>query len=321
MVRRQGTFGKYLLIFACLLCFGCVPVYGHPEIIIDGKIVQGTDARQDLLNAAAELNASMMNDLANGLVWEYHNGYDCNMSWYRAQPNNQRNTNCALFVSWCMQVAGLIPDGWTFFGSGDGTLQGVGDVEGTLSQHCSLYHIGGRSVGELMSTGELQAGDIVTYVGLQHTNIYAGGGYWYDGGHAFCTGKGEGARFTTWYGPKDYTWAKAAWIIRPYSDGISADAIQEDIVIEPMYNVVSTPTVCEDDYKKKFVVVADVAMTSDECDEIIAELGERGFGSIAVSDAGKKYVIAGGYDTEAEASVKCDALIENGYTAYIKKNK
>lgn len=316
MIKRCGV-GKRLFIGLCFLCMFCMKCYAYPEIIIDGQVVQGTDCRQDLLNAAAQLNAAMLSDLSQGLVWEYHNGDNCSMSWYRAQPNNQRNTNCALFVSWCMQVAGLIPDGWTFFGAGDGTLKGVGDVQGTLGQHCTLYHIGGRSVGELMSTGELQAGDVVTYVGLQHTNIYAGNGYWYDGGHAFCNGSGEGARFTAWYGPKDYTWAKAAWIIRPWSDGISVQTIQPDIVIEPINDIVITPPVEKEDFWKDFVVVAYECGRRDDVDAIITELGERGFGSFCVPYGGKQYVIAGGYDTEIEASVKIDALKNNGYDAHM----
>ena len=72
-------------------------------------------------------------------------------------------------------------------------------------------------MGQLIEDGTLQPGDIVTYVDIQHTNIYAGNGKWYDAGHAYCSGTGEGAVYKSWHGEGQYNSQKAGYIIREKS--------------------------------------------------------------------------------------------------------
>ena len=84
-----------------------------------------------------------------------------------------------------------------------------------IKAKCKVIHVAGKkTVGQLISDGTLQAGDILTYINLQHTNIYAGGDTWYDAGHAYAKGSGEGAIFQSWYGKTVYADQKVSYIIR-----------------------------------------------------------------------------------------------------------
>ena len=57
---------------------------------------------------------------------------------------------------------------------------------------------GGKKVSTLKEEGKLKAGDIVLWQNIQHTNVYAGSGKWYDGGR--WSANGGKTKFKT-FGP------------------------------------------------------------------------------------------------------------------------
>ena len=109
-----------------------------------------------------------------------------------------------------------------FYGKLGGTISWGAGTKAAVTKTCDLIRIGDETVGQLIEDGTLQPGDIVTYVDIQHTNIYAGNGKWYDAGHAYCSGTGEGAVYKSWHGEGQYNSQKAGYIIREKS---GADSI------------------------------------------------------------------------------------------------
>ncbi len=170
-----------------------------------------------ILPQCEKFQAQLKKDIANGKRWEYHNpSRFLEEQWSNALAKNKRACNCALLARWALKEAGLIPQNTSiFYGKKGGTIKwGKGSKE-AVAKNCDIIQVGNKTVRQMINSGELVAGDIVTYVSLQHTNIYAGNNKWYDAGHAYCTGSGEGAVFKSWYGDARFDNQKVGYIIRP----------------------------------------------------------------------------------------------------------
>ena len=48
--------------------------------------------------------------------------------------------------------------------------------------------------------------------------MYLGNDLWYDTGHAYCSGSGEGAKYTKWTGPTKYGGRKVYCVVRLKGD-------------------------------------------------------------------------------------------------------
>lgn len=155
-------------------------------------------------------------DLKKGVRWEYHNPSKyLKEQWQQALDNKKYACNCALLARWALKEAGLIPQNTgIFYGKKGGSISWGSGAKAAVQKTCNLISIQTKTVKQLIAEGRLQPGDIVTYVDLQHTNIYAGDGKWYDAGHAYCSGSGEGAKYNSWYGDGKYDNQKVGWIIR-----------------------------------------------------------------------------------------------------------
>lgn len=173
-----------------------------------------------ILEQCAKFQKQLEADIAAGKNWEYHNPSKyLEEQWANALKNNKRACNCALLARWALKEAGLIPqDTKIFYGKLGGTIQWGAGTKEAVTTACDLISIQNRTVQQLIDDGTLRPGDIVTYVDLQHTNIYAGGGKWYDAGHAYCSGSGEGAVYKSWYGDGKYNSQKVGYIIRPKAE-------------------------------------------------------------------------------------------------------
>lgn len=153
-------------------------------------------------------------DIKAGKIWRYFNS-KVSGTFDAAEKNDNLRANCATIANWALRKLKVFKAGNYFWGRLGGTLACDDATLKILTETCEVIHIGGKkTVGQLIKNGTLRAGDIVTYVDIQHTNIYAGDDHWYDAGHAYCTESGEGAKFRTWYGPTLYSDQKVAYIIR-----------------------------------------------------------------------------------------------------------
>lgn len=168
-----------------------------------------------VLTQCAKFQAQFMKDKKAGIKWHYRNpGRYVSEQWPQALAKNKRCCNCALLARWALKEAGLISKNTFFYGKQDGTIQWSSSSKADIEKKCDVIKIGNKTVNQLEASGDLKPGDVVTYKGMRHTNIYAGNKKWYDAGHAYCSGSGEGATFTSWYGSQKYGGNTVGYIIR-----------------------------------------------------------------------------------------------------------
>lgn len=160
-----------------------------------------------ILVACAKMTRRLRSD-AKG-TWTYHNNGSKGANWSDALKRKLYKTNCALFAMWALKDAGIMgqksknfygksakSDGWTW----------TDDVKEEVLKTCKLIMVNGaKSASTMVKNGEILPGDVISYSNYEHhTNIYAGGGNkWYDAGHEYCSGSGEGAVFNDWYGTQN----------------------------------------------------------------------------------------------------------------------
>ena len=191
----------FIVLFCSLFLFSTCASANVPEIIIDGVVVQERRTHV-LLDAAARMQEMLLADLSAGNQWYYHEGGANGRVVSLRQKNNTRWTTCADSVCMVIHESGLVPMDVSlpFFGSKDGTIHFGGNSRAVMSSIADIHQYNdGSTVGSLIDSGQIRAGDIVTYVGFNHTNLYAGDDYWYDFGHAGCIESGDWAKFSTWY--------------------------------------------------------------------------------------------------------------------------
>lgn len=181
-----------------------------------GVKTMATTNAQKILNAAREMTDIMLTDIKSGIKWLYYNSGTKGTFEQSRSAKNYR-CNCALFCRWAMKRAKLVPNNMNnLYGKKGKIVWGKG-VEEIVKKAFDVIYIGNKTVKTAMSDGTLKPGDIVMYMDLNHTNLYAGNKRFYDAGHAGCKeSSGEGATFITWYTNKDTPFInyKISYIIR-----------------------------------------------------------------------------------------------------------
>lgn len=100
--------------------------------------------------------------------------------------------NCALMIRMALREMGRLGETQNFWGTSDGNIHFNSGVESVLKQSCRIIKVD-KTPAQLLSEGLLLPGDICTWHGMQHTNVYAGKNaigqdVWYDAGRS---GDGE----------------------------------------------------------------------------------------------------------------------------------
>lgn len=172
---------------------------------------------ENFLAKCKEYNKIVKQDKADGKPWKYYNN-----SSHRSKPTfeatrkaNMRYTNCAGGVIFAMKGAGVPASALQWYG-------GAGKIvwlNSTAKEDCKKYFKiisikGKKTVKQLMNDGTLLPGDVLTYVGMSHTNAYYGNGKSFDSGHAYCSGSGEDAIYNKWIGSLAHPNAKVMYILR-----------------------------------------------------------------------------------------------------------
>ena len=167
----------------------------------------------DLLSVLLKFQEQLEKDIISDRKWIYSNS-GCSSKMSTALKKGNRKCNCALLVRWALRKLGLL-NGDNWWGEKGGKIVWKGTSKEQMLKHFDLIHVSGKkTVNQAFKDGTLQAGDIVTYVDMGHTNVYAGNGKWYDGGHAYASGSGEGAVFKSWYGNTVYGSQPIGYILR-----------------------------------------------------------------------------------------------------------
>lgn len=115
-------------------------------------------------------------------------------STYRSALKRGKRSNCALYVSWCLQKYGALKSGQTFY---------IRKGRSSISKNFSRWNkkkVQVIRVNKTASRVNLKKGDIVLWSGIGHTNIYAGENssgdrLWYDAGRGATYSHCSGSRF------------------------------------------------------------------------------------------------------------------------------
>ena len=244
----------------------------------------------DIIAACKVFQKQLKADIAAGKSWEYRNPSKyLEEQWSKALKKEKRACNCALLARWALKEAGLIPqDTGIFYGKLGGTISWGAGTKAAVTKTCDLLKIGNKTVKQLIASGDLQPGDIVTYVDLQHTNIYAGNGKWYDAGHAYCKGSGEGAVFKSWYGDGQYDNQRVGYIIRRRAGS------------------------------NEYIVQAGVFAEKKNAEKLFRQLKKKGFDAIIKKRSGQWVVQCGVFSVRKNAEALAKQLKKAGFSAIIK---
>lgn len=244
---------------------------------------------QGFLNALKDMNAKMMADRKAGKKWIYSN-HGVKQKW--AEAVNVRKTNCANMVVMALKLAGVMPNDNKYFYGSKGKIKG--NAAFSVQSIMQTIHVNSKkTVSQAIKDGTLQAGDVVLYQNLTHTNAYAGNGTWYDGGRAYCNDRDtshEGQEFVTWYGKTVYDNQKISYILRIKS--------------------AAAPTT--------YTVQAGVFSVKNNADKLVAKLKIDGFSAIIKKDGSNYIVQCGAFSVKANADKLVADLKAKGYSAIIK---
>ena len=87
-------------------------------------------------------------------------------STYKGALSSGKKSNCALYVSWCLQQYGALKKGRTFY------VRSSGSLKKNFSKWGKKVKV--IRVNKTCSSADLQKGDVVCWAGIAHCNIYAG---------------------------------------------------------------------------------------------------------------------------------------------------
>lgn len=113
-------------------------------------------------------------------------------STYKRALSSGRKSNCALYVSWCLQEYGALKKGQTFYVKGSGSIRKNFNSWGKKVKVIRVY--------KRCSSTKLRPGDVVCWAGTAHACIYAGRNskgdrLWYDGGKVATYSNRSGSRY------------------------------------------------------------------------------------------------------------------------------
>lgn len=166
------------------------------------------------IQLAKQFNKQMLKDIKNGIVWLYSNS-GCKQTFENARNQETYKTNCAKLIVWIFKAYGILGPGQTFYGSFGNIIWSGDDARNAVKEKCDIIPVYGKTVKTLIDNKIAQPGDVFIYQDLQHTNMLAYHGKFYDAGHAYCKVKyGENVPFVTWYGSAVHAQQRVALIIR-----------------------------------------------------------------------------------------------------------
>ena len=126
----------------------------------------------------------------------WHYGGERHGTFAKARKHG-RKIDCALYVSYALVDTGVFNSKSRFYKKQSNTIAYSGSAKSGMKKHLKYISGGGKKASTLIKKGKLQKGDIVLWYNQQHTNVYAGGKKWYDGGRWSATGAKNGHRFKT----------------------------------------------------------------------------------------------------------------------------
>lgn len=173
----------FIGLFATLLIFGfgmAKPAQVHAEEVESANMVRWMSICDNMANNIEKKHFVYSNSSTK--------------STYRAAAKRRKRSNCALYVSWCLQQYGAFKSGQTIY-----IRRGSSHIHKNFSRFNSKK-VQVIRVNKRASRVNLKKGDVVLWNSMGHTNIYAGKNssgerVWYDAGKSATYGHHSGSRF------------------------------------------------------------------------------------------------------------------------------
>jgi hypothetical protein len=147
--------------------------------VVETSVATGASARAlQLLSVLQKYSDQVKSDYTSGTPWTYANS-GASSTWASAVAKKHK-VNCALMVRWALRELDII-DSSNFWGVSGGGIEFRGNVKDQLLRYCDIIKVY-KTPNQLLAEGNLLPGDICTWKEIQHTNVYAGNGLWYDAG-------------------------------------------------------------------------------------------------------------------------------------------
>lgn len=165
------------------------------------ETIGGTATVEAFLNSLSTMSHKVIQDKNNGNKWTYSNSNTRNT--FSQADSSTKSTNCALYIVWGLIDVGVLDSGDRFYKAyrnSNNFISYRNDAKEKMQE--KMYYIDGenKTASSLISSGDLQAGDVVLWYNQQHTNVYAGNGKWYDAGRqsgSNGSGPNDNFKFTT----------------------------------------------------------------------------------------------------------------------------
>lgn len=207
-------------------------------------------ATKTVVTCCQKYDKQVKADAKTNNPWRYYNSQTSG-TFNAAVKNNNHRANCATIANWALRDLKVFVAGNYIWGRVDGKLMCSDETMAALKKHCKVIHVNGKkTIAQAIKDNTLQAGDIVTYQNIQHTNIYAGNNRWYDAGHAYAKGSGDGAILPNFYGKTVYGDQKIAYIIRYKGNATSEPQKQKKKIFRVQFLAPKTQLTAERYVKK-----------------------------------------------------------------------
>lgn len=167
---------------------------------------------------ARQINTQVVKDIKANKKWTYTNKLTMADTFEEAENKPLRRVNCARGVNWVLVQSGVfLKFLGGFYGKKGGTIAfKTKAVKTAIADNYTLVEVKGKAtVNQYLKSNSIRPGSIVTYYDMNHTNLYLGEKQWYDTGHAYCNGDGEGALFTKFVGGTVHGSQKIGCILVP----------------------------------------------------------------------------------------------------------
>lgn len=152
-----------------------------------------------IIKAARYIDDIMQRDNEAGKQWTYSN-FGCKITFRRARLMNYRKTNCAQAICWILIRCKVLRAGQKFFGCDGRIIWKNEATKKRIMERCEIIDIDSKmTIRQLRDKGMLKPCDVLCMGrGMTHTMMVMRNGYYFDAGHAYAIGSGEGAKFTKW---------------------------------------------------------------------------------------------------------------------------
>ena len=159
------------------------------------------------LQRLAEMDAAVRADYTSGKPWKYSNKKKRAATFALARATN-RLTNCIDAVQWGLADAGCPASSLHWYGGKGKIVWTRSNGEALAREVFDIIPIKTKTVNQLVKSGKLQPGDILTYMSTAHTNVF------YADGTSFDSGAAEGAKFKKWIRGLTHKTYKVGYILR-----------------------------------------------------------------------------------------------------------